>query len=743
MGIDGAGRSLFLEWHFPPQSFSGIEDYQRKVTAMPNDVKGTSSVSKERRTLAYDAGALPPKILTEEELEILSGINDLLEQVQKHSISSRTERGSRKESLWANPEEDRRNNVIMIDGVRGAGKTSLLNTLLKGWHCPKFFKPIEKEKEFQKMNEIIRALDPIDFDPLPPDLPIYNWIIQAFDPLVREVGGKSAPGFTEPPEHKEIDDTLSGKYRALHHAAAVGWTTGLLRQELERDGDEFLLWQDEQQLNWQTLRRRWQRFLDKLLQKLEDSSLTDHNEKLPRGGIIVLPIDDLDLQAARTRELLLAIRVLRHDRLAYILTGDTEGTDLALKASFHRDFTRGIAKMSEPFLDKIVESAQDLGPKLRQKTIPSSQIFKIGGLNIEEINIWRPHVNGKTIRDVLDDLWFPIEDTEPRKFSEFLCKRCTNDTIKMPFRALQNFVDRWNGKSDDNEGVAEFLKIAIENPKEEENIVAVEEVEEGEGSHPGGEKYIEVSSAPGDVAPSPRPLGVVPTGHARIQIKWAKRLDFVRREEIKDGSGNVNFESASPQLLLALDLESWCRSRFVLVNNLRLTRRALGLVWTEYEEKRVVVPWPMNKIPNYPSQWIEKCSEWNSCLSKYSKDSGNPTEEEILMAWCAFNSGVQPPVDKTLEYYLLEATKNTLDFGAFASDLFGLAPDLRAKVRDALGGEEGTSNWDDWMQDHARKHKEEEKTRFAPYPLAFAPEGGATIGEDDIRKMRAQINDKS
>ena len=407
---------------------------------MSNDVIGTSSVSQMKRTLAYDTWALPPKILTKEEIEILQGINDLLGEVQKHSSSLRTKCGSQKESLWAKPEGSRRNNVIMIDGVRGAGKTSLLLTLLAGWSSPEIFEPVGRKEEFQRMMGTVRALTPIDFDPLPPDLPIYNWIIQAFHPLVREVGGKSALGFTEPPEQEEIEDTLSGKYRALHHAAAVGWTTGLLRQALERDGDEFLLWQQEQQINWQSLRRRWQQFFDMLLQKLEDASPTDRNDKLPRDGIIVLPIDDLDLQAERTRELLLAIRVLRHDRLAYILTGDTDGTDLALKASFHRDFTRGIKKMSEEFLDKIEESTQDLGPKLRQKTIPSSQIFKIGGLDIEDINIWSPHENEKTIGDVLDNLWLETEETEPRKFSEFLCKRHSTEKIKTTLSGASEFL---------------------------------------------------------------------------------------------------------------------------------------------------------------------------------------------------------------------------------------------------------------------------------------------------------------
>ena len=278
-----------------------------------------------------------------------------------------------------------------------------------------------------------------------------------------------------------------------------------------------------------------------------------------------------------------------------------------------------------------------------------------------------PRNYGKTIGGVLNDLWSETEETEPRKFSEFLCGRCTNDTIKLPFRALQNFVDRWNGKSGDNEGVAEFLKIAIENPKEEENIVAVEE---GERSDPGGEKYIEITSAPGDVAPSPRLSGGIRTGHAGVRIMWAKRLDFVRREEIKDGSGNIEYSSASPELVLSLDLTSWCGSRFVLVNNTRLTRHALGLVWTEYEELGVVVPWPMVRIPNCPSDWIKKCNEWNECLGEYS--NGSPTEEEILKAWCAFNSSVQAQAKMPLEYHLtLEVRKNNPSLGVLPAIFWG------------------------------------------------------------------------
>ena len=710
---------------------------------MSNDISGENSISQKTPTLAYDTRVLPPEILTGEEIDILHDINNLLEQVQKHSSSTRTEDPLCKKSPWANPEGERRNNVIMIAGMRGAGKTSLLLTLLKGWFRPETFESKGKKDEFQKMKGIVRALNPIDFDPLPPELPIYNWIIQAFDPLVKMVGDKNVRGFMEPSEHEEIDDTLSGKYRALHHAAAVGWTTGLLRQELKRDGDDFLLWQNEQQLTWQALRSKWQEFLDKLLQKLENTSLNDYDERLPPGGIIVLPIDDLDLQVERTRELLLAIRVLRHNRLAYILTGDTKGTDLALKASFYRDFTLKITGMTEDFQDNIAEDFQDkikelvniLGPQLRKKTIPSSQIFTINGLNIKDAKKWGPHSPGKTLGELLDDLWGEA-DTRPIKFSEFLYERSTTDKISLPFRALQNFFDMWNAhtNSDGNEGIAEFLKIAIENPAEEANTVAVMG---GEGSDSRGERHIEISSPPGDVAPSPRLAGVIHTGLADVRIKWARKFDFVQRREVTDGSGRFNYHSAAPELLLALDLASWCRSRFVLVNNLRLTQRTLGLVWTEYEEIGVVIPWPMKEIPKCPSGWIEKCHKWKTCLSEYSNE--DPKEEEILKAWCTFNSDISNSQSwrrRGLEAHL-KAVKNEPDFAVFGSDLLGFNLDLHKRVLAALGGE-GTTNWDKLVRKHARKSREPE-TQFAPYWPTFTPEHGKEPEPSDIKKMREAI----
>ena len=265
-------------------------------------------MTKEERRLAYDTRVLPTSALTSEEIDILRDINSLLRQAKKN-LTNPCDPGN---SPWVRPEADRRNNIIMLDGARGAGKTSLLLTLLDGWAQPDKFKSVQRNNDFAGMHEVVRALTPIDFDPLPPALPIYNWIIQAFDPLVRKVSSESHTQFMEPLEYDKVEESLSARYRKLHHAAAVGWTTGLLKQALEKDTHEFLLWQEEQQLNWQKLRDEWQQFLDELLRELEHSSSLGHDDRLPPNGIIVLPIDDLDLQVERTRELLLTLRVLRH-----------------------------------------------------------------------------------------------------------------------------------------------------------------------------------------------------------------------------------------------------------------------------------------------------------------------------------------------------------------------------------------------------------------------------------------------
>ncbi len=178
---------------------------------------------------------------------------------------------------------------------------------------------------------------------------------------------------------------------------------------------------------------------------MNHSDLDCRSLKLPPGGIVVLPIDDLDLQVARTRELLLALRVLRHERIVYILTGDIEGTDLALGTDFYREFSHDIPSINELVGDKIGSHVLSLGKKLREKTIPESQTFQIVGLGLDTMEglDWGPHGREGTKLKELLDKWWGSTDTNPSTLSEFLHNRHVIQGIKRPFREVQSFFDRW------------------------------------------------------------------------------------------------------------------------------------------------------------------------------------------------------------------------------------------------------------------------------------------------------------
>ena len=673
-------------------------------------------VDKGTRRLAYDTRALPSEALTSEEMKILCDINGLLRQVwdegrrldkldrpKRELDRAKSERFNK--SPWASPEPDRRNHIIMIAGERGTGKTSLLLTLLAGWNTPEDFDGDRPDPVFKEMENIVRALWPIDFDPLPPELPIFNWVIQAFEPLVRKVSGQRPDRFMEPQESDQIDDTLTGRYRKLQNAAAVGWTTGLLKQSLGKDVGEFLLWQGEQQGNWQRLQFEWQEFLSKLMKELEEQD----GGLLPKGGIIVLPIDDLDLQVARTRELLLTLLVLRHERVVYLLTGEIYGTDVALKADFQRDFLQGLSSIGEGFQDVITEHTSGLGQKLREKSIPNSHTFHLGGHSISGAMSWQPisdktRGRDETLGKVLDRLWAEegiapnFTESSKATFSEFLKDRATNeDKNVLPFRELQTFFDRWvNDTEPDGIGIMEFLRIVVERPKEEALRV---------GRPTTGEGPIEfTTTAPGLLVPAPEFVALTrsPGGSGSIAIKSAKQWDFVRKAinvpkadtDAREEDANTRekrFESAVPAELLLLDLVAWNPSRFQIVSaDTRLTNEPLGLVWTEIyvasPSGHIVVDWPMGKVPDSPSAWIKMSSKWSERLNDHSKDPSDPGEEELLKAWCAFVSekDSQPGGSLKAHLKLLEKAVGRDAVVAFASVLFGFSGDLRRRIREAV-----------------------------------------------------------
>ena len=306
---------------------------------------------------------------------------------------------------------------------------------------------------------------------------------------------------------------------------------------------------------------------------------------------------------------------------------------------------------------------------------------------------WSPLFQGKTIGKLLDELWSEtdIDRNRSKKRREsiatFLRDRHTYDNKNvLAFRGLQTFFDRWVGDSNASNimGVVDFLKIAIEDPKEEALTIS--------GPTNGGP--IEISSDTGIYAPAPRLSGSTQSNGNASTIKWVRRWDFVRRQEGKDDSKQITYEPASPGHLLALDLAFWESSEFQIVSDLRLVNRPLGLVWTEitYCEHQIVIPWPGKSINNSPSDWIEQSTLWNEHLEKYSDDFGFLGWQEILRAWCTFVSGREAmPKSSLKELIEFEAFAKLPNIADLGSEIFGFSANTINSLRDQLGDGDGVT----------------------------------------------------
>ncbi|MCY4463702.1 MAG: hypothetical protein OXC26_25405 [Albidovulum sp.] len=709
------------------------------------------------RSPSYDTGPLPLDVLSIEEKSILREINGLLRRLQSVSSENRKRNSCSEKSPWEKPEFERTNNVFMIDGSRGVGKTSLLLTLIQGWLKPNEYKGKGENGEhdecgFSEMDTVVRPLPTIDFDPLPPELPLYNWIGQAFYPLVRALSFDRSTRFFEDSYDDHPKNSLMSKFREMQTTAAVGWSSGLIREEIAKHAGELPLWQEEQLSRWQDLPNKWRLFLDSLLTELERSKSIDPG--FPKDALIALPIDDLDLQVRRSRELMVALRVLRHERLVFVLTGDKDNTEKSLETSFYRDYASGIRSITDGSMDELVENSRELGQKLLKKIIPSSQIFPMEGIPIWEVVDWHPPSHDKRIGvgnsrkfgDLLDSMW--KDATKPLKSGEYLgieklsdllkAKKTGDDQINLRFRLLQNFYDRWSGKNNGGNlsEIAEFVRILLEDPNEDKLIVS-------ESRSNGPIKFV---GEPGIAAGAPRVRDSISTDQNGISLNWAKDLEFICRKVNKIDNEDILYNSASPQLMLAFDLVARDPKCFELGVDLSFAKDSLGLVWTEDSNTHTVLPWPLIRNPKCPEDWTELAKKWKSARENCWNRIPAPNECELLMAWCWLSSKKEDEckrkeIEKVGAKDRLECHLDWLDLEKYpslailGSDELGLSKTVKEIVRNKLKINE--KDWETHVESAAWKsHKPLDQ--ISSNDLAFVPILGRRIKDVKTEYLEEQ-----
>lgn len=273
------------------------------------------------RIASPESGGLCPLQLSSNELDIIL-------KIERHAKSIEERQKLSAEAVWPIG-QTRHERVILLDGDRGSGKTSLLWTLIERWNsdtfkCKKLKQNYEQRaKDLEKGEEAVKALSKppgnlkvlsmLDFDPLPPSMPVVAGMVQAWRPLAEELAKRLR---IARPQGLD-DESVVDHWQNLFRTAAAGWGKLGERKTLI----DQILDQEEQIGDWATLGAEWQKFIAMMVaagKQLPDDDPYHLDEK----AVFVIMIDDCDLQVERMQEILPAIRLLYDSNVLFIVSAD-------------------------------------------------------------------------------------------------------------------------------------------------------------------------------------------------------------------------------------------------------------------------------------------------------------------------------------------------------------------------------------------------------------------------------------
>jgi hypothetical protein len=271
-------------------------------------------------------------------------------------------------------EPERRNQVFLLDGDRGSGKTTAL--LLALWALERSW---DGKSAVKKLPEIARnllqilnanarfvPLQIIDLRPFPAHRSLILDIPSVFLPVVSWLERTEKKRST--PDWDQLDHPARARWREFARVAALGYA-----RPLERPVDDATGFVDDladagaKRLH---IEETFSSLVDELVGRVQVRMKT---QSLP---VFVLPIDDCDMAPDRTLEVLDLIRHLRHRNLVYVLTGHTPLFHDILQMQARRWLT-GSAD-PRPLGAELEARVASLGRDILRKHLPEAHRLVLG-----------------------------------------------------------------------------------------------------------------------------------------------------------------------------------------------------------------------------------------------------------------------------------------------------------------------------------------------------------------------------
>lgn len=266
--------------------------------------------------------------LSSDQKKILADVHEWLASLLSFPRKTKDEAGSFLPRL----DDNRTANVLLIDGGRGIGKTTILLTLLRMWADAlrdtaegALGEVTDVRVTDLLTNRRIIPLGVLDMQPLSGRpallLQLAGRLYRVAEQLIPSQD-KSAPEFP-----RLLDDDSPASFlawRTFARAVAIGQEDDPHKRRSEMNPEDFAIELEQAERQRMRIVEQWHRFVDDLLKDLRI-----HKEKLLPLNVgddpcFIVPVDDADMNPERGVELLELLRSLWHPRVVFLLTGDSD-----------------------------------------------------------------------------------------------------------------------------------------------------------------------------------------------------------------------------------------------------------------------------------------------------------------------------------------------------------------------------------------------------------------------------------
>ncbi len=681
----------------------------------------------ERSKDPIDSAPLTLKQLSDHELHLILQIERRLRDIQCSLGDPKPGASPRyRQARYLSPPESRYRRALLLDGARGTGKTSLLLTMAHRWTLDKASQCYESDlEECERRIEEMRKsglattkeeLDPappedviivghiLDFDPLPPAVPVIAGIVQAWRTIADNFNDERMSGYGDSAD--EENGTVLDLWHQLFRFSVVGWTDlppaqGLIEQVLDRQ---------EQVGDWHNLSKRWKDFLDRLIKS--GGRCSSQSGGFSERAIFVIMIDDVDLQVGRIRQLLPALRMLYHERVVFLVAADREHMTQMLRATFYGqqvELARHHNAISEP-LDKLIHAepwSVELAQSSVEKVFARRNRWEVKRLSLREfLNFPRGVDAGSTEegrRSALEETFLDSLESIPGSVKEGVASRSEEGRKGKKKQEPEDgtggegnaglLIQRFESAATDVElgGVMTYRTAAqlhdyvqkFEPRSQRKGMEVLGQLISGSGE---GEQAVVLEGPSiylpirGEIAALHRPGPTIQAGEYTLVL--SSRPDFVYLENGVRKPVRISSEEGrhlnSTGLLVAKVLEEL---DFPVVASSLTWSTYLSHAWTEWSVlgKRLPFAWTRSFHPR-PDEHLQQVTEWAEFVKAQRAsrgESGNEDQQERwAYAWIYFQKEWRkrtPPKGVVVPEELRDGGK--LDLKALCNEVNGLAAD--------------------------------------------------------------------